>query len=650
MTQMNVPQQPGEAEGDPQRLHKAPAGRAEDPGPLPVTPPGASEATRLLCAGTYMDDKFRDTVIDELYVHEERFAAPSLGIDAARVLAHALRARRLELGWAAGILLLWIVAVPMSGGLALGYLFPVILIALSRAVLRAPIPWWWARLAAFLMRWYGRLSLLGFVVTLVITVCGGEVGVRAATWPLSLLMPDSWTGGMPDFGSYDDSGWDSAPMDTAYASGTDHGTELLRAWIALALPLLLATMVALQRGQFALALARELSRERFPDAMSDPAERSEGFRFRRLRDRVRTEQHGPLVMYGSANPFCGAGRPYKTWSLEVELRPRDDREVQPMDNRAILDRVVPLVAALRVPSPHGSPEAAAAVRDRLRALEIDECVFLPAEGLKSRTTAPYAPEASVRHLADAVEEGGETRRHFLRIRVGGWNEGVVTTVFVRVHTQGGMLMLEVAPHVLWPLRQLFQDADRIAHHYRHHNHFGKAVWALARAPRSAGGAVTTLVRGLLSSWRLATGGHGGALPDGPGASVRELGSFGEASLFQEMDVARYLKTIQQRVAAGVTTALHDAGYETDEFEQRVIHVAQGGVYVESAQGAVGIGDNNTITNNANNANTANVTNPSPSPSPNRNPNSRPHPHPHPHPGRTTQPGSASRGSTQRGNG
>ena len=80
----------------------------------------------------------------------------------------------------------------------------------------------------------------------------------------------------------------------------------------------------------------------------------------------------------------------------------------------------------------------------------------------------------------AVEEGGETRRHFLRIRVGGWNEGVVTTLFVRVHTQGGMLMLEVAPHVLWPLRQLFQDADRLAHQYRHHHHFGKAVWALAR--------------------------------------------------------------------------------------------------------------------------------------------------------------------------
>ncbi|MPY46883.1 hypothetical protein FNH04_45435, partial [Streptomyces phyllanthi] len=66
----------------------------------PLAPPGASEATRLMCAGTYLDAAYRDAVIEELYVREERIAAPSLGHDAARVLAHALRARRIELGWA----------------------------------------------------------------------------------------------------------------------------------------------------------------------------------------------------------------------------------------------------------------------------------------------------------------------------------------------------------------------------------------------------------------------------------------------------------------------------------------------------------------------------------------------------------------------
>ncbi|MFI1307532.1 hypothetical protein [Streptomyces sioyaensis] len=584
MTRTDVPAQPGES-GGPQRLRKTPGGSPPPPPPLVPVPPGASEATRLLCAGTYLDETFRNAVIDELYVHEERFAAPSLGIDAARVLAHALRARRLEMGWAAAILGVWIMAVPLSFGLAMLYLLPVVLMTLGRAVRKAPVPQWLARSLAAGLRWYGRLSLALLWLSLLVMAFGGTLGILGTGWPFSGLLPDGLSSDGDSLGGSSGLGTDGTIAGAAFVLGV---------WVALLLPLGLALLVALQRGQFARALARELSRERFPDVMSDPAERAQGFRFQRLRERVRIEQHGPLVMYRAANPFCGAGYPYKTWSLSVELNPRADRDPEPLDNGAILARIVPLVEALRVPSPHGAPEVAAAVRDRLRALEIDECVFLPAEGLPTRAAAPYAPVAFEAHRADAVEEGGETRRHFLRMRVGGWNEGIVTTVFVRVHTQGGMLMLEVAPHVLWPLRQLFQDADRLAHQYRHHHHFGKAVWALTRTPRSAGDAVLTLARGLLSAWRLATAGHGAALPEGPAAAVRELGSYGESSLFQDMDVARYLKTIQQRVAAGVTTALHEAGYRTDEFEQRIVHVAEGGVYVESAQGAVGIGDHNTI--------------------------------------------------------
>ncbi|MFG2135522.1 hypothetical protein [Streptomyces sp. NPDC048650] len=588
MTRTDVPAQPGDPD-EQGRSTEEPA-TAEAPPPVSVVPPGASDATRLMCAGTYLDEAFRDAVIDELYVHEERFAAPSSGIDAARVLAHALRARRLQLGWAAGILLLWIASVPLSAGLSVLYLYPVVLMALARFVRRAPVPLWLKLPAAFALRWYARISLLVFLLALV----AGVFSTGLANLP-SLLLPDlpvsdpdfCW-GGCSDYPPVD-SGF---PGREVVAAG-----EMFVLWVTLLLPVVVAVLVGLQRGQFARALARELSPGRFPDVVSDPAEQAEGFRFRRLRDRVRVEQHGPLVMYREANPFCGAGVPHRTWSLSVELQPHPDRETEPLDNSAILGRIVPLVAALRVPSPHGSPEKAAAVRDRLRALEIEECVFLPAEGLPTRAAAPYAPAAFEEHRAAAIEEGGELRRHFLRIRVGGWNEGVVTTVFVRVHTQGGMLMLEVAPHVLWPLRQVFQDADRTAHQYRHHHHFGKAVWALVSTPRSAGQAVLTLLRGLLSAWRLATGGYGAALPEGPGVAVRELASFGESSLFQDMDVARYLKTIEQRVAAGVTTALREAGYRTEEFEQRIVHVEGGGVYIESAQGAVGIGDHNTITSN-----------------------------------------------------
>ena len=65
------------------------------------------------------------------------------------------------------------------------------------------------------------------------------------------------------------------------------------------------------------------------------------------------------------------------------------------------------------------------------------------------------------HLARAAGEGGEARRHFLRIRVGAWNEQVVVSLLVRVHTQGGMLVLEVVPHVLGPIVPEFREVDTI---------------------------------------------------------------------------------------------------------------------------------------------------------------------------------------------
>ncbi|MEV5434597.1 hypothetical protein AB0K80_00970 [Streptomyces sp. NPDC052682] len=563
--QILVPQQP-----------EPPDGRPASPATTRRTPPHASEATRLLCAGTYLDESYRHTVIEELYVHEERIVAPSYGCDAARVLAHALRAQRLGVGWAAAVLLLWIISLPLTHRLSLMFLMPVVLTTLAARVRgREPAPVWYRRAAAWVMRFYARLSVLWALLTLyAIGTDDQELLQDAQAFWDWLVIPRFVFGD----GLYD--------------------TTRLQAWITLALPLLVALAVGAERHQVSRALAGELSRARFPDAAGDPAERTtEGSRFQHLRDRIRVEQHAPLVMYRADRPFCGAGVPYDTWSLSVELRPREDglTKPRPLDNQAIIDAIKPLLEALRVPSTARTPQAAAAVRDRLRELQIDECVFLPVNGLPSRQHAPYGPGLFEPERAGAVEAGGELRRHFLRVQVGGWEEELVTTVFVRVHTQGGMLMLEIAPHVLRPVRPLFRDADRLAHDYLHGNPLGKALWALSRVPHSAGQSVITVWRTLKLLGRLVAGGYGKALPDGPAVSVRELGSDDEASLFQEMDHQRYLKTIQDRVANGVRRALREAGWRTEEFEQKIINVSNGGVLIESASGAVSIGDHNVVT-------------------------------------------------------
>ncbi len=323
-------------------------------------------------------------------------------------------------------------------------------------------------------------------------------------------------------------------------------------------------------------MAAELSPQRFPDAAGDPAERAEGQRFQRLKERVRLEQHAPLIMYHEGRPFCGAGAAYETWVLAVELRPDEMKKQQPLGNRIVLEKIRPLLEQLRLPAEYAGNLG----RDRLRRLEIDECVFLPAEGLRRREEAPYTPHAFEEHRARAVEEGAEKRRHFLRIRVGGWEEELVVTVFVRIHTQGRMLTLEVAPHVLTPVREDFKNADRTAHRFRHNSPLGKAAWAVVRVPGSAVGSLVPLGKGVGYVWRLLTGGYAGALPDGPAVSVRELGSVAVGSLFQEMDVSRYLKSVQDRVANGVRAALAESGYQTGEFVQKIVNISKGGVNID----------------------------------------------------------------------
>jgi hypothetical protein len=65
-------------------------------------------------------------------------------------------------------------------------------------------------------------------------------------------------------------------------------------------------------------------------------------------------------------------------------------------------------------------------------------------------------------------------------------------------------------------------------------------------------------------------------------SVRELGAATSRSLFQQMDVDRYLRSIQDRIAHGVRTALSGHGYQTGEFVQKVVNISNGGVHIDSA--------------------------------------------------------------------
>lgn len=296
-----------------------PPQRGQEPrsGPRRPVDPARSEACRLLCAGTYLHVGYRDAVIDELYVHRERFAAPSYGYDAARVLAHALRSRRQEVAWSAGMIALWVVVAALTKFHITVVIWPILLIALGRRLggsrdIDGKFPQFamFRRLLAFVLRWYGRLTLLFVYVTL---------------FRLLIAGPDEYAS--DSYGGSGDSFLDSS-------DGADFGTPFdpLNAALAepnrftaaclLALPLLLALLSVGQRGQFARTIAGELSKQRFPNAADDPAESASAPRFGELSRRIRQEQHAPLILYAKAEPFRGAGLPFEPWSLSIELRPR----------------------------------------------------------------------------------------------------------------------------------------------------------------------------------------------------------------------------------------------------------------------------------------------------------------------------------------
>ncbi|KUJ54565.1 hypothetical protein ACZ90_66325 [Streptomyces albus subsp. albus] len=510
--------------------------------PNPLPSPAHTEVTRLLCAGVYLDSDFRRRVIEELVEHEERPVAPSLGIDAVPVLAHALRARRQEFGTALLMLGIWAaflgVTVSDSGWAAL-----------------LSLNWFTMYLLVCGALWLGRTA--GGVSTAVYTL--DRTAVKQATHGrLKMLLPLAPRVLALGYWAF---------LVFALANGG-------HVWAGLVFPLLLVLPVWAHRSRVSAVMCRELSPFAFPQRPRAALPRTG--RYQRIGAAIDREQHARLTIYDPFRPFIGAGKPYEPWSFALELKQKGPGGPQtaPITSHDVVELIKPRLEALRT-------SAAATSRDRLRALEIDEFVYLPV-GVP-RSGVAYEPRTVAQHVRDAVDEGGEARRHFLRVRVGAWDEQVVVSVLVRVHTQGSMLVLEVAPHVLTPVKPEYRVVDVIA--ARGEDDLARdGVRALLAAPAATFSGCASAVRTAIAVFRVWLADPRRALPDGPAASVRELGSAEEVSLFQEMDVSRYVKTVQDRIASGVRDALSAKGYQTGEFEKQIVNVSSGGVFIGAMSG------------------------------------------------------------------
>ncbi|MFE2147002.1 hypothetical protein ACFXA3_35650, partial [Streptomyces sp. NPDC059456] len=216
--------------------------------------PATTEAGRLLCAGTYLDAAYRDRVIEELYVHEERFPAPSYGFDATRVLAHALRALRTEAAWSAAIVAAWALGLLLTRSFFLFLLVPALLLSgAGRLKKRRERLGRGIRIFEWILRGYACL-MLGRVL-----------------WGMlrGFFVDDKGPGGLLDLaglGTYLGHFVQSDPLGIFLEVprlGQFYGTAY--SWPLLLVGVLVSVLVGLQRGHFAHSIQSSLGRSRYAD-------------------------------------------------------------------------------------------------------------------------------------------------------------------------------------------------------------------------------------------------------------------------------------------------------------------------------------------------------------------------------------------------
>lgn len=491
-----------------------------------------SEVTRLLCVSAYLSQGYRTGVLGLILGSSKHVVPPSLGFDLVPVLAHCVRARELDREYAAKVLRAWI----------LGSLLLFVLVL-----------WLIRALAAT----FGAAGANGWQVSLLLIL-------------IALLLP---------FGA----------LQVLQGENRERLRETMDEVGAWFLPTL---TVAAHRDHVAHVLATELSEETFT---GNPP--TVDLRYRGALAMVGREQYSPVTVYDPRSPFQGAGVALAKQSLALELRPSEDRsETDPLTEREVIDLVRPQLESL-------AESAVATSQDRLGRLEIAECVLLPGplpRGYR-REDLPVgdaSADAVADHLRESVGEGGEQRRHFLRVRVGGWGEGVVVTVFLRVHTQGRMLLVEISPYLLTPLQEEFhargvlvsaltnivdQDDEKVVREAL------KRCLSTSRNPLAMARAASRFDDDGRLGYRRRDDEPEVVRP--PLISLREIVASNGLTPFQEMDVIRYVKTLQVRIGEGVEQALARAGYGTEEFQRQIVNIGAGGVFVGGSfhNGAIATG-------------------------------------------------------------
>lgn len=581
-----------------------PQGPPLPPDPLPAPPPSGpgstlwqlvrsqagnrpGGATDYLRGAAHLDRQFRDAVIQELAENPHRLPPPSYGVDLAAVLKECFVARREVATRAAFLLGLPLLMIPVSAAGALVPLLLVLFVHLARVLGR--------RLKDALR---GRARP------------GDDPRSRSGQGLITvlLLLAFLWvlwrTVGLAEQAFY------------VLVSGfAGEGSRLLAAVLVLAGWTAVAAVYKYREVHrlYSLAIGRSTEHPDPPVVAPRLAE-------------IRAQQADPDVVYSDYAPFVGAGIELDHWSFAIELVPDTEDEASDAAGRR---------AAFTVPQVHARirrdllrfGEGESYPGDRLRGLHVEDYVMKSGKRLGPSTDwsgtgpgtpfqamAPAARDEAARMLrtpqdgqapgtwwADSLDLFAEERlRHYLAVRVGSWGDEVVLTVFSRVQMQGGLLFLESRASLLPPIARAYHLIDDILPPRDTKDWtdliggaFASVFSLVADGPGDLTAPSRTKTRTARSRfWYARMCATDRPVDHGPAYSVRELAAEPQfQQLFQEMDVHRFLKSIQTRTVTAVRNSLRDAGYRTSEYDARTTVLFDRSVHINgTVHGNVQTGD------------------------------------------------------------
>ncbi|MGI5340534.1 hypothetical protein ACQEVS_25635 [Streptomyces sp. CA-181903] len=562
--------------------HAPPAPVAPSAPPAKKVTGEPTAATRHLCSGVYVDEWFRDLVINEVCTKPYRRVAPSYGFDIVPVMRHAWRAAALTA--LLRMTLLGSVVVPACAGAA-----PVtILLACGLALL-------WLLHRALMIRdadWTPKPRR-----TRRRRRPSTTPDPQTHFWPLTRPIDPRRQRAFRRVGvtalSLSLTGLTVALVHPDHAATALHvaaGIVLMYLGVGATRQLMLNRI----RRAPTLRPTHLSGRQRAADAQ----QRHVCTVYRRPRhseeEREDEDDLTMFTLFGDKSPFIGAGELVYQWNPPMNiqlLRPGDDKE--PLHER---EHVVP---------PFQAHELVDHLRDAVRLLDTDSVdVRLPTQ-VRDRV---YVAETDVAVDPSLLPQGfdeaglravintpGTRQHHFLEVTTPVEGSEFVATVLLHVSLRGRTLIISTAACVLAHTPRSFQRTDEFGQHGA-----VAVVWAAFRE-------LSALPLEIQRAWRVVRYFYAVAkaavLPHdltstpirnvliGSRVSIREESSQAWSKVqLEKSDILGRMKTIEERLLRAAGDFLSARGVDTSAFDDRALKIINSGIF--------NFGDNNSFNNNA----------------------------------------------------